>query len=262
VAADKRASAKAEEQKPQRTTLQKALREILSWVWLLLALFVVEGAVAQSRLIPSGSMENTILVGDHIVVSPFGYSLCVPYTELHVPLWRNPKRQQIIILESPVNGTEDLIKRVIGVPGDRIQIDHGTVYVNGKKLNEPYVLRDPSDSEGALENFPPTADPLFQNGLTPQWAATMHEHIVDGKLVVPPGDYFVMGDNRGDSYDSRYWGFVPRRNIIAEPLFIFMSINASEDAWQPGHVGERIDAYLNIFLHPSEVRWGRLFHPL
>ncbi|MFZ0211972.1 MAG: signal peptidase I [Candidatus Acidiferrales bacterium] len=262
MAADRKAHEKETAQQSAQTALHKVLREVLSWVWLLLALFVVEGAVAQSRLIPSGSMENTILVGDHIVVSPFGYSLCIPYTELHVPLWRDPKRQQIIILESPVNGSEDLIKRVIGIPGDRIQIDHGFVYVNGMKLNEPYVLRDPSDSDGSLENFPPAENPLYEPGLTPRWASTLRSHVVDGKLVVPPGDYFVMGDNRGDSYDSRYWGFVPRKNIIAEPLFIFMSINASEDAWQPGHIGERIGAYLNIFVHPSEVRWGRLFHPL
>ena len=244
---------------PERTTRQKIMREILSWVWLILALFFVESAMAQSRLIPSGSMEKTILIGDHMVVSPFGYSLCVPYTELHVPLWRNPKRQQIIILVSPLNGTEDLIKRVIGVPGDKIRIHQGVVYVNGKELNEPYVLRDPADMASSLENFPSPNDSVYE-GLTPNWAAELPQYVHDGSLVVPPNDYFVMGDNRGDSYDSRYWGFVPRKNIIATPLFIFMSIRAREDVWQPGHIAERMETYLSVFIHPGEVRWNRIFH--
>lgn len=254
-------SPRSQDQQRPKTTRQKILREVFSWVWLLLALFVVEGAMAQSRLIPSGSMENTILVGDHMVVSPFGYSLCVPYTELHVPLWRNPKRQQIVILVSPLNGSEDLIKRVIGIPGDRIHIQHGIVYVNGKRLSEPYALRDPAEMASSLENFPSPGEGIYE-GLTQEWAETLPNYVHDGDLVVPPNDYFVMGDNRGDSYDSRYWGFVPRRNIIATPLFIFMSIKApgGEGVWQPGHVGERIETYLSIFVHPSEVRWHRLFH--
>lgn len=251
----------AEREQRRRTTRQKVLREVFSWVWLLLALFFVEGAMAQSRLIPSGSMENTILVGDHMVVSPFGYALCVPYTELHVPLWRNPKRQQIIILVSPINGSEDLIKRVIGVPGDRVRIEHGTVYVNGQRLKEPYVLRDPAEMASSLENFPPAESGIY-DGLTQEWAQALPSHVQDGNLVVPPNEYFVMGDNRGDSYDSRYWGFVPRKNIIAEPLFIFMSIKApeGETVWQPGHIGERLETYLSVIVHPSEVRWHRLFH--
>lgn len=241
-----------------RTTRQKVMHEIISWVWLLLALLFVESAMAQSRLIPSGSMERTIRIGDHMVVSPFGYSLCVPYTELHLPLWRNPKRQQIIILVSPVNGREDLIKRVIGIPGDHIRIADGIVYVNGKRLHEPYVLRDPADMASSLENFPSKDDGVY-NGLTPQWAAALPEYVHDGALVVPANDYFVMGDNRGDSYDSRYWGFVPRSDIIATPLFIFMSIRAPESVWQPGHMGQRLETYLSVFVHPSEVRWNRIF---
>lgn len=251
----------SEKEQRKKATRQKVLREIFSWVWLLLALFFVEGAMAQSRLIPSGSMENTILVGDHMVVSPFGYALCVPYTELHVPLWRNPKRQQIIILVSPINGSEDLIKRVIGVPGDKIRIERGTVYVNGQRLNEPYVLHDPAEMASSLENFPPAGSGIY-DGLTQGWAQALPSYVHDGSLVIPPDEYFVMGDNRGDSYDSRYWGFVPRKNIIAAPLFIFMSIKApdGETVWQPGHIGERLETYLSIFVHPSEVRWNRLFH--
>jgi signal peptidase I len=256
--AEKSALDKDERHKVAR---QRVLREIFSWVWLLLALFFVEGAMAQSRLIPSGSMENTILVGDHMVVSPFGYALCVPYTELHVPLWRTPKRQQIVILVSPLNGSEDLIKRVIGVPGDSIRIRRGAVYVNGTRLNEPYVLRDPAEMASSLENFPPDGNGVY-DGLTPKWAAALGNYVHDGSLVVPADDYFVMGDNRGDSYDSRYWGFVPRSDIIATPLFIFMSIDAreGESVWQPGHMGERLETYLSIFVHPGEVRWKRIFH--
>ena len=178
---------------------------------------------------------------------------------MHVPLWRNPKRQQIIILVSPLNGSEDLIKRVIGIPGDKIQIHQGAVFVNGKQLNEPYVLRDPADMASSLENFPSSNDGVY-DGLTPNWAAELPQYVHDGSLVVPPNEYFVMGDNRGGSYDSRYWGFVPRKSIIATPLFVFMSIRAPEDVWLPGHIGERAETYLSVFIHPGEIRWNRIFH--
>jgi len=96
--------------------------------------------------------------------------------------------------------------------------------------------------------------------LRPQWQAELSTHIVNGELVVPPGMYFMMGDNRDNSNDSRFWGFVPRENIIGTPVVIYMSIDAPEEVWDPGHIGDRFATYLKVFINPGEVRWKRLFH--
>jgi signal peptidase I len=208
----------------------RLLREVLSWLWVIIAFILIEGTLGQARVIPSSSMENTVLIGDHLIVSRFGYDAGVPFTSWQVPLWRNPKRQQIVVFEAPpVAGGQDFIKRVIGLPGDTVEIRGGVVFVNGQPLNEPYRKDPPDPSE------------------------------YRGPWKVPPGDYFMMGDNRENSYDSRFWGFVPRKAIIGTPLVIYMSIDAPEEVWEPGHLGERFAAYVNAMIHPNEVRWKRLF---
>lgn len=225
---------KGKAQKPAVTTSDRIRREIISWFWVILAFFLIEAMVIQARVIPSASMEGTILIGDHLIISLLGYDIGIPFTEHHVALWRNPKRQQIIVFEAPPQAApdEDFIKRVIGLPGDTVIVKRGIVFINGKQLNEPYLnpLPDPSAPQ---ENM--------------------------GPFMVPPREYFVMGDNRDDSNDSRFWGCVPRANIIGTPLFIYMSVEAPDDVWEPGHVGERLATYLSILIHPSEMRWRRLF---
>jgi signal peptidase I len=213
-------------------TKDRVWREVVSWFWVILAFLLIEGTLVQARVIPSGSMENTVLIGDHLIVSRIGYDAGIPFTNVHVPLWRNPKRQQIIVFRAPLpqEGNPDFIKRVIGLPGDTLEIKAGVVYVNGKALVEPYREEPPNPSE-------------FR-----------------GPWKVPAGEYFMMGDNRENSYDSRYWGFVPRENIIGTPVMIYMSIDAPEEVWDPGHVGERFATYLSVIVHPGEVRWKRLFH--
>jgi signal peptidase I len=209
---------------------QRVTRELLSWLWVALAFFLITGTMVQARVIPSGSMENTLLVGDHLLMSRLGYDATVPFTRLHMRLWREPHRQQVIIFRAPLPGSdEDFIKRLIAVPGDTVEIRAGVVFVNGRALSEPY------------RNGPPDA---FDNY---------------GRVTVPAHNFFVLGDNRDDSYDSRYWGFVPEANILGTPVVIYMSVEASEDAWQPGQVRERFHAYLSALLHPSLVRWRRLF---
>jgi signal peptidase I len=222
----------AKSKKQVVTTKDRVWREALSWFWVILAFFFIEGTLVQARVIPSGSMENTVLIGDHLIVSRIGYSAGVPFTAWSVPLWREPKRQQIIVFRAPLpqEGYPDFIKRVIGVPGDTLDIRAGVVYANGKALSEPYRMSPPNPTE-------------FR-----------------GPWHVPPGEYFVMGDNRENSYDSRYWGFVPRANIIGVPVMIYMSIAAPEEVWDPGHIAERFETYLEVFIHPGEVRWKRLFH--
>lgn len=244
-------------------TKDRVWREVLSWVWVILAFFFIEGTLVQARVIPSGSMENTVLIGDHLIVSRIGYSAGVPFTAMSEPLWREPKRQQIIVFRAPLpqEGYPDFIKRVVGVPGDQIKITNGQVVVNGVALKEPYALRQPGVVGLPMDNFPPAPDAYAaESQLTPSWAAELPQHVQNGKLVVPKGEYFVMGDNRENSFDSRYWGFVPRANIIGVPVMIYMSIRAPEQVWNPGHLGERFETYLKVFIDPGEVRWKRLFH--
>lgn len=231
----RRPGAKSQPQKPQPTAGDRLRRELISWFWVILAFFIIESMVIQARVIPSASMENTILIGDHLIISLIGYDVGIPFTEHHIALWRSPKRQQIIVFEAPPQAAnnEDFIKRVIGMPGDTVLIQRAIVFVNGKQLNEPYLnpLPDPSAPQ---ENT--------------------------GPFHVPPDEYFVMGDNRDDSNDSRFWGYVPRANLIGTPLFIYMSVKAPDEVWEPGHVGERLGTYLSILIHPSRMRWRRLFH--
>jgi signal peptidase I len=227
------AEAVAVEKAPAKKTVtlkDQIWREVISWFWVILAFLFIEGTLVQARVIPSGSMERTVLIGDHLIVSRIGYDAGIPFTDWHVPLWREPKRQQIIVFRAPLPGNPDFIKRVIGLPGDTLEVKKGVVYIDGRALDEPYR----EDPPNPLENRP--------------------------AVKVPPGEYFMMGDNRENSYDSRYWGFVPRANIIGTPLVIYMSIDAPEEVWEPGHVGERFATYINAVIHPHDVRWKRLFH--
>jgi signal peptidase I len=215
------------EQKPAVSKV--ILREVVSWLWVILAFLFITGTIVQARVIPSGSMEKTLLVGDHLLMSRFGYEAEVPLTPLHVRLWRDPKRQQIVVFRAPLPGTPDYIKRLIGLPGDQLEIRQGVVYVNGKELKETYRADPPNPTD----NY--------------------------GPVTVPAGEYFMMGDNRDDSYDSRYWGFVPRDNIIGTPIVVYMSIQAPEDTWNPGHIRDRMLTYASVLVHPGIVRWRRIF---
>jgi len=216
-------------------------REIIAWFWVALAFMLINGTVGQARVIPSGSMENTLLIGDHLIMSRIGYDAGVPFTSWHVPLWRNPHRQQLIIFKPPyAPDTTDLIKRTIGLPGDTIDLRNGTVYINGREFNEPYTV-------GLTEPAPPGSAP---RGYTD----------IKFPFHVPDNCYFAMGDNRTNSYDSRFWGCVPRNDIIGTPVMIYMSLDGPSDAWQPGQIRERFLTYARAILHPGAVRWKRLFH--
>ena len=212
--------------------------EVVAWAWVILVFLLINGTLGQARVIPSGSMENTILVGDHLIMSRLGYDAGVPFTNWHVPLWRNPLRQQIIIFKPPYDPSQtDLIKRVIGLPGDLIELRHGSVYVNGSELQENYALgpTEPAPFGEAPHGFPHVTFPYR----------------------VPLNSYFVMGDNRTNSYDSRFWGPVPRYYILGTPVAIYMSVDAPGDAWSGGPT-ERLLTYAGAVLHPSRIRWKRL----
>jgi signal peptidase I len=212
--------------------------EIIAWFWVILAFMLINGTLGQARVIPSGSMENTLLVGDHLIMSRLGYDAGVPFTNWHLPLWRNPRRQQIIIFKPPFDRAQpDYVKRVIGLPGETVDIRAGAVWINGRKLEEYYTtgrteLPARSQLMAPFTGFPYT---------------------------IPDNCYFVMGDNRENSLDSRFWGCVPRGDILGTPVLIYMSLDAPKDAWN-GDIGPRFLAYLNALIHPGTVRWRRLFH--
>jgi signal peptidase I len=225
-------SGKQQSRKPEEnlSRTKRVQREIIAWMWVVLLFLLINGTIGQARVIPSGSMENTLLIGDHLIMSRIGYDAGVPFTRWHVSLWRNPKRGQIVIFTPFVaQETSDIIKRVIGLPGETVDIHDGAVWIDGRKLAENYTT-GPSEPYGMRTPY-----------------------------KVPSDCYFVMGDNRGNSYDSRFTGCVPRKNIIGTPVIIYMSLEASPDAWEPGQIRERFLAYGKAVFHPSEIRWKRLF---
>ena len=220
---------------PVKTKIQ---REIIAWFWVGLVFLLINGTIGQARVIPSGSMENTLLIGDHLIMSRIGYDAGVPFTNWHVPLWRSPKRQQVIIFKPPfAPDTPDYVKRVIGLPGETVDIHDGGVWINGLRLKENYTrgLSERPDPSFLMGNF---------KGLP---------------FTVPKDCYFVMGDNRENSLDSRFWGCVPRNDIIGTPVMIYMSLEAPQGAWDSGQIRERFFAYANAVLHPRIVRWSRIF---
>lgn len=228
-------------EEPKLPMGKRVQREVIAWFWVGLAFLLINGTIGQARVIPSGSMENTLLVGDHLIMSRIGYDAGLPFTNWHVSLWRNPKRQQIIIFKPPfAPDTPDYVKRVIGLPGDIVDIRDGSVWINGKKLEENYTT-------GPTE--PPPLDYVSPYGApVPRYP-----------YKVPPDCYLALGDNRGNSLDSRFWGCVPRSDIIGTPVMIYMSLVAPGDAWEPGQIRERFFTYANAVIHPSTVRWKRLF---
>jgi len=189
-----------------------------------IAIFVIT-FIVQAFQIPSESMENTLLVGDYLLVNKLCYG--GPGPGDHVMPYQKIKRGDVIVFHYPVDPQQHFVKRVIGLPGDRLRMLNKTVFINGKPLTEPYVRFLEPPNNLFRDNFPRTDIPAY--GLEGKWWLEMRKLVEDGQLIIPEGQYFVMGDNRDDSQDSRYWGFVPRENIIGQPLLIYWSVKNSDD---------------------------------
>jgi signal peptidase I len=198
-------------------------------------------------------MEDTLLVGDHLLVDKLAYAPHDPATARLLP-YSDVKRGDIIIFRYPVNLDQTLVKRAIGVPGDRIHLENRRVFLNGHAIDEPYAAyKNPPDAYA--DNFPATPPDLrvFTRART-----MLAEDVRDGELVVPQGYYFAMGDNRDNSSDSRYWGLVPRENIIGRPLVIYWSYDASTA--ELSDPGATIPHLLDVLTHfPTKTRWSRTF---
>ena len=235
-------------------TVPQALATLLSLV--VVALFL-NTFVLQPFLIPSESMEHTLLVGDFLLVNKQVYAPAGKLSQWLLP-YRDVARGDIIVFHHP-QPHPYLVKRVVGIPGDRLRIDDGRVMVNGLTQNEPYAAFEPAASNPFRDDFPakvytdPEVDPL--------WWRQMQSLTHNGELIVPEGEYFVLGDNRNHSDDSRYWGFVARQQIVARPVVIYFSLArpSTTDVQQAaddrlGHDRE-LSARLTGF-----ARWKRIFH--
>ncbi len=216
--------------------------------------------IVQAFEIPSRSMERTLLVGDHVFVDRLtpaakpGYiGPLMGYREVH--------RGDIIVFISPVQAGLHVVKRVIGVPGDRLHLRDGVLYRNGQPQNEPYLApHNAADYNPYRDNFPSIPLSIEGSGEAPEWPMVMRQHIEGDDLVVPPGSYFGMGDNRDVSLDSRYWGFIPKENIIGRPLFVYWSFDTPEDQYQKTSLADRIKFAAHVIFHfIGDTRWRRMF---
>jgi signal peptidase I len=207
-------------------------------VWMFLRVFVVEAFT-----IPSGSMKNTLLVGDFLFVNKFLYGAEVPLIHKRLPMIREPRRGDILVFDS-VEEDMKIVKRLIGIPGDTIAMKHGVVYRNGIALSEPYAVN--GDPRSGMDDVARMRMRDWQvkhvaGAVSPTYNPNLHDW---GPVVVPRESLFVMGDNRDDSYDGRYWGFLPRKNVRGTPLLVYFSYDAES---------------LRKFAFFTEVRWSRIF---
>ncbi len=226
---------------------------IAEWTVTILLLLFGTTTLVQAFVIPTGSMEDSLLIGDHLLVDKLAYAppgtiskYLLPYTPL--------KRGDIIVFKYPVDVRQTFVKRVIGIPGDRIRLVNKDVYLNGKLLQEPYKFHKTPYLDSYRDNFP--SDPNTR--VDDRALEMLDKNVEDGELVVPPDCYFAMGDNRDSSLDSRYWGFVPRTNIIGKPLIIYWSYDAPTERLVSSGIDfdHLFDLARNFF---SKTRWKRSF---
>ncbi len=226
--------------------------------------------LGQNFVIPSGSMEKTLLVGDHLVVDRI--TLAPPAAWMPLVRYREPKRGDIVVFlkpsadQDPIDGSPTypfLVKRLIGIPGDHIHLHNGIVILNGVAQPPPADSQEGSTGfRDFLDQFPSTP-PSPEIGATDSWSVDFPNHIENGDLVIPAGKYFMMGDNRHNSLDSRYWGFVPRENIVGRPLFNYWSFVTPDDQYEQSGIGNSLAWMGHVAVHFfTETRWKRTFHPV
>jgi signal peptidase I len=207
--------------------------------------------IVQAFQIPSSSMENTLLVGDFLLVDKVHFAdtaapgRMLPYGDIH--------RGDIVVFYFPVDPTQFLVKRVIGLPGDSIRLRNKTVYVNGVPLRESYAIHRQWVPDAYRDNFP--AQMMYVRGIDPHWRDQLPRYLQGDEVVVPANSYFVMGDNRDDSEDSRYWGFVPRANIIGRPLVIYLSVKEAGR----GRANDKLQHSGQVAHLLQLARWDRMF---
>lgn len=260
AATDTEAATKDE---PQTETPLESLASICTV--LAVGLFVMT-FIFQNFEIPSASMLSTLLIGDHVLVDRVTLA---PKTSWAPFLdYRAVKRGDVIVFLKPNPETPDLflVKRAIGLPGDHIHLRQGIVYLNGVAQNEPQAGKpaydgDPQHAYNPYRDDFPSIPASVEDGATASWALEMPTHVEGDDLVVPPGKIFAMGDNRTESLDGRYWGFVPQENIVGRPMFVYWSFMTPADQIYKTGMAERVGFLGHILLHIfDETRWKRTLH--
>lgn len=246
---------KEKQEKPRESTVEflASLASVL-----VTGLFIIT-FIVQAFEIPSPSMEDTLLIGDHVFVNRIQFSPASHWIGPVIP-YRNIHHGDIVVFLSPAEPGLYVVKRVIGTPGDRIHLRDGAVYRNGEKLNEPHVIHSKGDADAYRDNFPAVSPENSTASPSPEWQVSMHQYVQGEDIVVPPDSYFMMGDNRDVSYDSRYWGFVPRDNVIGRPMFIYWSFETPPDQYKRTSAGDRAGFLAHVIIHFfDETRWRRTF---
>jgi signal peptidase I len=252
---------------PGRTPLKSAATSemerkrntIAEWAITIILLLFGTTTLAQAFVIPTGSMQDTLLIGDHLLVDKLVYAPGGQLSKHFLP-YQDSKHGDIIVFRYPPDISQTLVKRLIGMPGDRLKIERGVVYRNGIRLNEPYVYHkyayDPN-----LDNFPAACCRPVKEELAQEAQRKMLEtDVTAGEVIVPANTYFAMGDNRDNSSDSRYWGFVPRENIIGKPFLIYWSYRASTEDLAGESAGSVLKHFVDLGEHFfTRTRWERTF---
>jgi len=247
---------KEEKQQPEKPT--ETMPEFVASIAsvLVIGLFIITFCM-QAFEIPTSSMENTLLIGDHVFVDRVRLAPKSSLFDKVVP-YRDPRRGDIVVFVSPSEPGLFVVKRVIGVPGDRIHLRGAKVYLNGTLQDEPYVVHSRGDYNPYRDDFP-SVRPTSDDQLYSDWQIHEPDFIQGEDIVVPPNAYFGMGDNRDVSYDSRYWGFIPRENVVGRPTFIYWSFQTPGDQYTKTTVGDRVGFFVHILTHFfNETRWSRM----
>ena len=262
-----------EQPEPEQARVEETPFEAVASICsvLVVGLFILT-FLGQNFVIPSGSMENTLLVGDHLLVDRV--TLTQPSKWMPLVHYREPRRGDIVVFfkpvadPDPVDGSPTyppLVKRLVGMPGDHLHLRNGIVIINGVAQSQPHAQpTTPENHVDFLDEFPSVPpDPEPGNYVTEAWTVDISNHIENGDLVVPAGHYFMMGDNRHNSADSRFWGFVPRENRIGRPLFNYWSFKTPDDQERKTGIANNLAWMGHVALHFfTDTRWKRTLNPV
>jgi signal peptidase I len=228
----------------KKSTVREYFESIV--IAVILALFV-RTFVVQAFKIPTGSMENNLLIGDHLLVNKFVYGpTATPVERTLLPIGAI-HRGDILVFKYPEQPDRDFIKRVIGLPGETLEVREKKVYIDGTAIDEPYAHFLTAASEASAFHEVTSFD--------------VRERY--GPVTIPPNHYFMMGDNRDNSQDSRYWGFLPRENIKGRALLIYWSYQAERDEYQGEGFGGAVRNVASVFAHFfTRTRWDRMLHQI
>src|SRR3989440_12400476 len=254
---EKQAPVERREHRADQTTISEYLESLL--VTVILALFGTS-FIVQAFKIPSASMEGTLLIGDHLLVNKFIFGGTGAWYEKVLP-YRQLKRGDIIVFKYPYAEHQHYVKRVIGLPGDHLKLVDQEVFINGKRLYEPYAVHDSSASYDPFNfSFPSIRGQMISLNAIPEWRPEIRKYVQGDEMVVPPGRYFAMVDKRDRSQDSCYWGFGDRDAIMGRPFLIYWSVEAkSSDYSGDTTFWSRLTGILQTLVHlPSRTRWGRM----